>query len=209
LVLTCSLVHCVGNFLSPTDLQSFWQHSLLTATVSEHSALCVRYSEAEQAYLAGLLHDLGVLPLLILTPPPKGPQFTPGTILWGESMELEQQQFGVDHCVVGKCIGLSWNFSPEIIDVLEHHHRPQEARRDGVLVEIVRAADLVCQMHGVRVGAEPSQIALGDLNTYKNLLDNCAPSLTDDQKTKLAMTLEVEFPDIIQLLEPRLAALWG
>jgi HD-like signal output (HDOD) protein len=209
LVLTCSLVQCVGNFLSPTELQSFWQHSLLTATLSEHSALCLHYSEAEQAYLAGLLHDLGVLPLLVLALPPKGLQLTPGTILWGESVELEQQQFGVDHCVVGKCIGLSWNFSPEIIDVLEHHHRPQDARQDGVLVEIVRAADLVCQMHGVRVGGEPSQIALGDLNTYKNLLDNCAPSLTDDQKTKLAMILEVELPDVIQLLEPRLAVLWG
>ena len=87
--------------------------------------------------------------------------------MWGESVELEQQHFGVDHCLVGKCIGISWNFSPEIIDVLEHHHRPQEARQDSVLVEIVGAADLVCQMHGVRVGGEPSQIALGDQNTYK------------------------------------------
>jgi HD-like signal output (HDOD) protein len=124
-------------------------------------------------------------------------------------MELEQQQFGVDHCLVGKCIGISWNFAPEIIDVLEHHHRPQEAGHDGVLVEIVRAADLVCQMHGVRVGKEPSRIALGDQNTYKNLLDNCAPSLTDDEKTKLAKILEVEFPDIIQLLELPVAAIWG
>jgi HD-like signal output (HDOD) protein len=209
LVLTCSLVQWVGNFLSPTELQSFWQHSLLTATLSERSAFCLRYSEAEQAYLAGLLHDLGVLPLLVLALRPKGPKLAPGAILWGESVELEQQQFGVDHCVVGKCIGISWNFAPEIIEVLEHHHRPQEARQDVVLVEIVRAADLICQMHGVRVGGEPSRIALGDLNTYKNLLDTCAPSLTDDQKTKLAKILEIEFPDIIQLLEPRLAALWG
>jgi HD-like signal output (HDOD) protein len=209
LVMTCSLVRWVGNFLSPAELQSFWQHSLLTATLSERSALCLLYSEAEQAYLAGLLHDLGVLPLLVLALRPKGPKLAPGAILWGESVELEQQQFGVDHCAVGKCIGFSWNFSPEIIDVLEHHHRPQEARQDVVLVEIVRAADLICQMHGVRVGGEPSRIALGDLNTYKNLLDTCAPSLTDDQKTKLAKILEIEFPDIIQLLEPRLAALWG
>jgi HD-like signal output (HDOD) protein len=209
LVLTCSLVEFVGNFLSPTELQSFWQHSLLTATLSERSALCLHYSEAEQAYLAGLLHDLGVLPLLVLALPPKGPQLTPGAIMWGESMELERQQFGVDHCLVGKCIGISWNFSPEIIDVLEHHHQPQEARQDGVLVEIVCAADLVCQMHGVRVGGEPSRIALGDQNTYKSLLDGCAPRLTDDQKTKLAKVLEVEFPDIFQLLELRVAAIWG
>ena len=74
LVLTCSLVECVGNFLSPTELQSFWQHSLLTATLSERSALCLHYPEAEQAYLAGLLHDLGVLPLLLLALPAKGTQ---------------------------------------------------------------------------------------------------------------------------------------
>jgi len=209
LVLTCSLIECVGNFLAPNELQSFWQHSLLTATLSERSALCLHYSEAEQAYLAGLLHDLGVLPLLVLALPPKGPKLAPGAIMWGESMELERQQFGVDHCLVGKCIGLSWNFAPEIIDVLEHHHQPQEARQDGLLVEIIGAADHVCQMHGVRVGGEPSRIALGDQNTYKELLDRCAPRLSDEQKTRLAMILEVEFPEIIKLLEQRIAALWG
>ena len=209
LVLTCSLVESIGNFLYPVGLQSFWQHSLLTATLSERSALCLHNAEAEQAYLAGLLHDLGVLPLLVLALPPSEPKLIPGTIVWGESVEQERQQFGVDHCWVGKCIGISWNFSPEIIDVLEHHHRPQEARQDGVLVEMVRAADLVSQMHGVRVGGEPSRIALADQNTYKNLLDSCAPSLTENEKTTLAQTLEAEFPDIIHSLELRVAGMWG
>jgi HD-like signal output (HDOD) protein len=209
LVLTCSLVQRIGNFLSAADLQSFWQHSLLTATLSERSAFCLHYAETEQAYLAGLLHDLGVLPLLLLGMSPKGPLVTPGSIPWGESVDLERQQFGVDHCLVGKCIGLSWNFAPEIIDVLEHHHRPQEARREGILAQMVRTADLVCQMHGVRVGGEPSRIALADRNTYKNLLDRSAPSLTDDEKTELAKILELEFPDIVRLLELPIAAIWG
>jgi len=209
LVLTCSLVECVGNCFSPTELQSFWQHSLLTATLSARSALCLRYPEAEQAYLAGLLHDVGVLPLLILALRSKEPNVTPGPILWGESLESEQKQFGVDHCSVGKCIGLSWNFSAEIIDVLEHHHRPQEAEQDAVLVGIVAAADLVCQMHGVRVGGEPSRVELGDRNKYKNLLDSCAPSLTEAERIRLAKTLEVEFPNIIQSLELRVSAVSG
>ena len=205
LVLTCSLVECVGNCSSPTELHSFWQHSLLTATLSERSALCLHYPEAKQAYLAGLLHDVGVLPLLILALRSKEPNVTPGSILWGESLESEQKQFGVDHCSVGKCIGLSWNFSAELIDVLEHHHRPQEARQNVVLVEIVRAADLVCQMHGVRVGGEPPRIELGDQNKYKDLLDSCAPSLTEAERISLAKTLEVEFPNIIQSLELRVS----
>jgi len=43
LVLTCSLVQHIGNFLSAADLQSFWQHSLLTATLSERCAFSLRY----------------------------------------------------------------------------------------------------------------------------------------------------------------------
>jgi HD-like signal output (HDOD) protein len=209
LVLTCSLVQRIGNLLSAADLQSFWQHSLLTATLSERSALCLHYTETEQAYLAGLLHDLGVLPLLLLAVPPRGPKVTPGTIPWGESVELERQHSGVDHCLVGKCIGLSWNFAPEIIDVLAHHHHPQDAQQDRTLVEIVVAADLVCQMHGVRVGGEPSRIVLADRNIYKNLLDSSTPSLTDDERIELAKILELEFPDIVHLLELPIAVIWG
>jgi len=209
LVLTCSLVQRIGNLLSATDLQSFWQHSLLTATLSERSAFFLRYTETEQAYLAGLLHDLGVLPLLLLAVPPKGAKDTPGSIPLGESIELERQQFGVDHCLVGKCIGLSWNFAPEIIDVLAHHHCSLEAQQDRILVEIVAAADLVCQMHGVRVGGEPSHVALADRTAYKSLLDGSAPSLTEDERTELAKILEIEFPDIIHLLELPIAVIWG
>jgi hypothetical protein len=127
-------------------------------------------------------------------------------MLWGESVELEQKQFGVDHCLVGKCIGHSWNFSPELIDVLEHHHRPQEARQDALLVQIVRAADLVSQMHGVSVGGGLAHLALRDQNKYKDLLDSCAPSLTDQERAKWAKALEVEFPNIIQLFQLQVCA---
>jgi HD-like signal output (HDOD) protein len=209
LVLTCSLVQHIGNFLSAEDLQSFWQHSLLTATLSERCAFSLRYQETEQAYLAGLLHDLGVLPLLLLSEGSREPKLVPGSIAWGESVEVERQHCGVDHCLVGKCIGLTWNFAPQIIEVLESHHRPQEAKYDRTLVEIVIAADLVCQMHGVRVGGEPSRIALADRNVYKSLLDNSTQSLTEAEKSELAKILEIEFPEIMHLLELPIAMVWG
>ncbi len=209
LVLTCSLVQHLGNLLSSSDLQSFWQHSLLTAALSERCAFSLRYLETEQAYLAGLLHDLGVLPLLLLAAGSRDPKFAPGSIAWGESVELERQHSGVDHCLVGKCIGLSWNCAPQIIDVLEFHHRPQDARCDRTLVDIVVAADLVCQMHGVRVGGARPQIAPADRNVYKSLLDNSTQSLTDAEKNELARVLELEFPEFVHLLELPIAAIWG
>lgn len=204
LVLTCSLVECVGSLLSPTELHAFWQHSLLTATLSERSAVCLRYENVEQAYLAGLLHDIGVLPLFLLALRSPQTKFKPGAIMWGESTELEQQHFGINHCLAGKCIGANWNFAPEIVDVLGHHHRPWEARHDRVLVEIVRAADLVCQMHGVGSGGEPLRIAVG--NTYTDLLSTCAPSLSEAERTRLAKMLQLQLPEIIQLFGVRIAA---
>jgi HD-like signal output (HDOD) protein len=180
----------------------------LTATLSERGAFSLRYRETEQAYLAGLLHDLGVLPLLLLSARSRDPKLAPGSIAWGESVELERQYSGVDHCLVGKCIGLSWDFAPQIIEVMEYHHRPQDARYDRTLVDIVVAADLVCRMHGVRVGGAPSQIALADLNVYKSLLDNSTQSLTDAEKSELAKVLELEFPEIIHLLELPIAVIW-
>jgi HD-like signal output (HDOD) protein len=206
LVLTCSLVESVGNLLSPTQLQSFWQHSLLAATLSERSALCLRYPEVEQAYLAGLLHDLGVLPLFLLAMRPAGVKLAPGDVRWGESVEQEQQLLGVNHCLAGRCIGVSWNFSPEIVDVLEHHHRPREARHDRVLVEIVSAADLICKIQGVGFGGEPSRIAVGYQNTCQDLVNHCASSLPEGEKNNLAKALQIEFQGIIQLLKLRVAA---
>jgi hypothetical protein len=57
----------------------------------------------------------------------------------------------------------------------------------------------------VRVGGEPLRITLGDQNKYKDLLDSCASSRTDEERTKWAKTLLVELPNMIQLLELRVS----
>ena len=67
MVLTCSLVEYVGHRVASEDIQSFWQHCFLTAALSERIARAIAYAQPEQAYLAGLLHDIGALPLLVVT----------------------------------------------------------------------------------------------------------------------------------------------
>ena len=66
MVLTC-LVEYVGHRVASEDIQSFWQHCFLTAALSERIARAIAYPQPEQAYLAGLLHDIGALPLLVVT----------------------------------------------------------------------------------------------------------------------------------------------
>jgi HD-like signal output (HDOD) protein len=141
LVLTCSVMQFAGKRLPKEQLSIFWHHSFLCALLSERLATQLHYCEKEQAYLGGLLHDIGQLPMWILVlaeegnrrpPPPKG---------WVDNLALERDYFGMDHCKVGRWMGVSWNYMPSFIDVFEFHHAPEKAQHDPYLVGIVAVAD--------------------------------------------------------------------
>jgi HD-like signal output (HDOD) protein len=117
LVLTCSLVEYVGHRLSAADVQSFWQHSFLTALLSERIAKAVHYAQSGQAYMAGLLHDIGALPLLVISAKEKQRGDNSTSESWGEAVELERQRFGADHCEIGRWIGVSWSFTPNRVSL--------------------------------------------------------------------------------------------
>jgi HD-like signal output (HDOD) protein len=62
------------------DLRSFWIHSLSAAINAKEIARRTGYPRLEEAYLAGLLHDVGRLALLSAEPEQYGPHFTPPTM---------------------------------------------------------------------------------------------------------------------------------
>src|SRR5208283_1868471 len=134
MVLTCSLVEYVGRRVASEDIQSFWQHCFLTAALSERLARGIAYPQPEQAYLSGLLHDIGALPLLVVTSTESQDLGSLTTFGWGESVELEREHFGTDHCEVGHWIGVSWNFPPNLLEAMVKHHSPREAAQDPHLV---------------------------------------------------------------------------
>lgn len=209
LVLTCSLVDYVSHHLSPSELHAFWQHSFLTAILSERIASWTSYPRPEQAYLAGLLHDVGILPLLTLAAREPRSSAVPGPGGWGESVAMEQNLFGTDHCAIGRWIGINWNFSAVVIDVFAHHHQPQEARHDPHLVGIVAAADRICQKRAVRLGAEPPPTDSANQNRYDDLLRDCLPLLSAEERMKLAEVLETDYLHMIQLLELTFSGAFG
>ena len=136
LAMTCSMLAFAGNALPQEQLTSFWSHSFLAALLAEQLATYQDYFEKEQAYIAGLLHDIGRLPQCILsleeqsksrTAPPE----------WPDNPTIERDYFGIDHCTAGSRMAKSWNFMPSFIDVLENHHEPEEAKHDQVLVEVI------------------------------------------------------------------------
>jgi HD-like signal output (HDOD) protein len=209
MVLTCSLVEYVGQRVASENIQSFWQHCFLTAALSERLARGVGYLQPEQAYIAGLLHDIGALPLLMITASEPQKMASTASGGWGESVELERECFGIDHCEVGRWIGVSWNFSPILLEVMVSHHHLREATQDPLLVGVVAAADQFCVRRGIVLGAAPPEPSEPSNPQDQAILQACLPQLKPAETDKLAEMLETDFLHLIQLMEFGAAGLFG
>jgi HD-like signal output (HDOD) protein len=209
LVLTCSLLEYVGHSVASEDVQSFWQHSFLTATLSERLARGTRYSQPEQVYLGGLLHDIGALPILLFTSSERELNQATSSRLWSEDTLHERQLFGTDHCEIGRWIGISWNFPVALLEVIVRHHTPAEAVEDPGLVGMVAAADRFCVGRGAMLGAACPELPGPEARQNHALLRECIPGLSAEEAGKLGEMLEMDYLHLIQLMEFGAAGLFG
>jgi putative nucleotidyltransferase with HDIG domain len=118
-----------------------WHHSLVTAVASEWLAQALRYPRTEEAYVSGLLHDLGKLLLdqFVLDDYPTIVDYVKRyqMHLW----QVEQKLLGIDHARVGGLIAERWNFPVILVDAIHFHHAPSFARTNQQLPAIVNLAN--------------------------------------------------------------------
>src|SRR5271169_5068273 len=93
LVLTCSLMEFTGRHLPRGEVQTYWAHSFMSGMLSERIARWMEYSEREQAYLGGLLHDIGALPLLMVAREEGALKGETKSGPWGGSLDFEKSYF--------------------------------------------------------------------------------------------------------------------
>lgn len=157
LVLSCSVMQFAGKHLPKEQLNRFWHHSFLCALLSERLASHLHYCEKEQAYLGGLLHDIGLLPMWILVLAEEAANRTPPPPGWTDNIAMELDYFGMDHCKVGRWMGVSWNYMPSFVDVFQYHHAPERAKHDPYLVGLVATADQFLISHAQEPAPAPAR----------------------------------------------------
>lgn len=203
LVLTCSIMEFAGRQLPRGEVQTYWAHSFLSGILSERIARWLEYTEREQAYLGGLLHDIGVLPLLVVAREEGSLKGESKSGPWGGSLDSEKLYFGMNHCEVGRWIGQAWNFFPSFIDVFENHHHPQRSVRDPYLVGIIAAADHFCECHSLDpvVEGQPMELAGTDSSFEDEFLTRCLPRLDAKERSELTEMLETEYLHLLPAIE--------
>ena len=121
-------------------LRDVWEHSVQVAAIARVLAGQARPGDItpDQAMLAGLLHDIGVLPILYRAEERSDLLETPG---------LLEDLIDHLHGRIGGAILRHWDFPPALIEVAEQHEN-LERRHDGGpdLVDVVQVANLQSRM---------------------------------------------------------------
>ncbi len=130
------------SFCSPGELTRFWMHSVRCALLAERLARELEYHDPEEAYYAGLFHDIGKLVLLTYFP-------NKYKIYFGDNdrearIATEQSLVGHDHASTGASLIRRWRNSSLMADAILYHHHPVEAIANAFpLVKIVYSANLL------------------------------------------------------------------
>ena len=204
LVLTTSMVDLAGGGLPREQSRRFWRHSFFAALLSEHLAKRTGYSESEQAYIAGLLHDIGQVPQWMLVSEEKFLANAPPQA-WFDNPQAEQRYFGLDHCWLGGEIATSWNLMPSFIDVLTNHHDSEQAEHDPYLTRIVGAVEHFLL---TRVQNEPGEDETPEPSNDKEATesDSSQPAARsssgydDSEWQEIAKDLEVEYERLVPVV---------
>jgi HD-like signal output (HDOD) protein len=146
LVLGVSAFGLLGQKSMPYGLNrmKFWEHSIATAaagSILARKRLSKVRSAAEEAFVGGLLHDLGALFLDSYFPVQYAVAMAFAAREGKTSREAETMVLGIDHLMVGRRIAEFWNFPPHITAMLGSHHDPGRQKEFFDLVAIVHAAD--------------------------------------------------------------------
>jgi HD-like signal output (HDOD) protein len=151
IAMSCSVLNLMptGNGLDPV---AFWEHSLGCALVCRHFARKISYPDPGKAYLAGLLHDLGIIVNLWVLPKQFSEAFELGHREGIPLHEAEQQVLGFTHCESGRLLADRWELSPDLIEVVSLHHTPEQAHDHAGLVALVDISDMLCRMSGLNHG---------------------------------------------------------
>ncbi len=131
-----------GSF--PMD--RFWWNSFSCAIFSKRIAQQIQYTNIEEAYVAGLLHNLGKL-LLWKNFPKEYKPILPLLENQTDECDAEKQEIGITHCEAGSWLIKHWKLNSFMADAVLYHHEPIARIKNGFpLVKITCLAHKLSKM---------------------------------------------------------------
>ena len=127
------------------DSRTYWNHSILTASIAKKIADDLYFPKSGEAFTAGLLHDLGISIIQRY--------FNKEFNLINELVDNQQMRYliaeeqilGLTHQEIGKFLISRWNLPSSLGDVICNHHHPSRSEENKVITSIIHLADYMTQ----------------------------------------------------------------
>jgi diguanylate cyclase (GGDEF)-like protein len=113
---------------SQFDYPAFWTRSLNTAIAAREFALIVGLRAEEEAFLSGLLQNVGVMALAHCVPQVYARAVAKAKDKLAPSVEDEKEHLGMDHVEVARLLFERWNVPPSLSTPVLYHHDPDKAK---------------------------------------------------------------------------------
>jgi len=171
-----------GGELCPNfSARDLWQHSIATAACSKLICDTLKIGLPDEAFLAGLIHDIGMMVEVQALREQLVQVFDQLEVNDDGSptqdmREIERAVIGADHCAFGAALCETWKFPKSFAYVTGHHHDPMELPAGSrALASVVYIADrIVCEAgYGFRLDLPSLELnpdVLSELNINEDQL---------------------------------------
>lgn len=130
-----------------------WRHALSVAVLSMEIAKKIKYPRPEEAYVVGLLHDVGKIFLGLQAHTDYGELLRAAATAQVNIVEQERKMLGLGHDDVGAFFCSQWKLPESIVLGVKYHHQPFHSRdlsqEEALLISIVSLSDFVCWTQGL------------------------------------------------------------
>jgi putative nucleotidyltransferase with HDIG domain len=138
------LISAAGGAFGPKGNQSkfehaLWEHSVAVGLAAREVSHMLGMRGVEEAFLCGLLHDIGKL--LLVRYDPESYEVVKGCEGEQESLECEQELYGYTHSQVGALVAKRWNLPDELSYAIYNHHQPSEAGNYMFMARVIDIAN--------------------------------------------------------------------
>jgi putative nucleotidyltransferase with HDIG domain len=142
------------------DLDLFWGHSVAVAVASEALAKKTLGAKPEDAFTAGILHDIGRLVLRQVMPEEFGRAVAIARSGEMHLHEAELEMTGFAHDEIGQALGERWKFPGHLVDAVRCHHDETLSGAEDGLAGVVAQANRLMLHYGLFCGYD---LDIGDV----------------------------------------------
>ncbi len=109
------------------DMTAYWRRAVYSAAAARAIAMAARSCDPEEAFIAALLQDIGLLACSAAVRAEYREVLKQSTPDHDDLAAIEHKVLGFDHQVVGRQLGEKWRLPPQIAECIAHHHAPEKS----------------------------------------------------------------------------------